>query len=289
MAVHKRNYAAYSGPTTPRWSRFLILTRYSVRSIFQSKIITVLFLLSYAFPLFLVAALYFNHNAYLLSLLRMNQLNHGRLMTIDGKFFMGLMGFQASAAFLLTTFVGPGLVSPDLVNNALPLYFSRQLSRTEYVLGRGSVIFLILSAITWIPGVILFFIETNLEGWSWGWDHIQYLNGILVGSLLWIAILALLSLSLSAWVRWKVVAGGLLLGVMFATSAFAAAIHGVLNSNAGFYLDPAALIAVIFANLFDIPKNSDIPTLNACVAMLAMCAFCVWLLSRKIRAFQVVR
>jgi ABC-2 type transport system permease protein len=286
MAVHKRNYAAYSGPTTPRWSRFLILTRYSLRSIFQSKIITVLFLLSYAFPLFLVAALYFNHNPYLLSLLR---INHGRLMNIDGKFFMGLMGSQASAAFLLTTFVGPGLVSPDLVNNALPLYFSRQLSRTEYVLGRGSVIFLILSAITWIPGVILFFIETNLEGWSWGWDHIQYLNGILVGSLLWIAILALLSLSLSAWVRWKVVAGGLLLGVMFATSAFAAAIHGVLNSNAGLYLDPAALIAVIFANFFEIQKNSDIPTLNACIAMLAICAFCVWLLSRKIRAFQVVR
>lgn len=286
MAVHKRNYAAYSGPATPRWSRFLILTRYSMRSIFRSRIITALFLLSFIFPLVMMAALYFNHNAYLITLFHRNT---DRVMKIDGGFFMGLMMFQSSVAFLLTTFIGPGLVSPDLVNNALPLYFSRQLSRTEYVLGRGCVIFFILSAITWIPGAILFFIETNLDGFDWGWQHIGYLNGILTGSLLWIAILTLLALSLSAWVRWKVVAGGLLLGVMFATSAFGAAIQGVLHSDAGFYLDPAALIAVIFGNFFEVHGKTDITTPNACLAMLAICVFCVWLLSRKIRAFQVVR
>ena len=79
------------------------------------------------------------------------------------------------------------------------------------------------------------------------------------------------------------------MGVMFATSGFAAAIEAVVHSSVGFYLDPAALVAVIYANFFDIGMDSDITTTGASIAIVVMCAFCVLLLSRKIRAFQVVR
>ena len=40
-------------------------------------------------------------------------------------------------AYLLTAFVGPSLVSPDVSNNAMPLYFCRPFSRTEYVIGKN--------------------------------------------------------------------------------------------------------------------------------------------------------
>src|SRR5205814_31751 len=54
---------------------------------------------------------------------------------IDGHFFYWLLHFQGSLALMLTAWVGPGLVAPDLVNGALPLYLSRPFSRGEYVLG----------------------------------------------------------------------------------------------------------------------------------------------------------
>jgi ABC-2 type transport system permease protein len=200
-----------------------------------------------------------------------------------------LMSIQGSLAFLMTAFIGPGLVSPDLTNNALPLYFCRPLSRAEYVLGRACVILFLLSFVTWVPGLLVFGIETSLSGAAWASEHYQYATGILVGSWLWMSILTLLALALSAWVRWRVVAGGLLLGVMFATTGFAGAVQAVVHSSAGFYIDPAALVAVIYANFFDIEMDTDITTLRACLAIVAMCAFCVLLLSRKIRAFQVVR
>ncbi len=110
----------------------------------------------------------------------------------------------------------------------------------------------------------------------------------MVGSLLWISILTLLALALSAWVRWKLVAGGLLLGVMFATTGFAGAIAAVMHTSYGFYIDPAALVGVIYSNYFGVNTDSDISTPGACLAIIAMGAFCVWLLSKKIRAFQVV-
>jgi ABC-2 type transport system permease protein len=286
MAVYKRSYSSYAGRLTPRWSRFLILTRYSARGVFQSRIITGLFVLCFVFPLIMIAGLYLNHNARLLSMLRIHS---DHVMSIDGTYFMTLMGVQGSLAFLITAFIGPGLISPDLANNALPLYFCRPLSRAEYVLGRACVILFLLSFVTWIPGLAIFGVEASLSGFTWAWDHARFAGGILLGSVLWISILTLLALALSAWVRWKVVAGGLLLGVMFATTGFAAAIKAVLKTSAGFYLDPAALVAVIYANFFDIPKESGIGTPGACLALIAIGAFCIFLLARKIRAFQVVR
>jgi ABC-2 type transport system permease protein len=234
----------------------------------------------------MVALLYLNHNARLLTLAHI----HGdHILTVDGNFFMTLMSIQGSMAFLMTAFIGPGLISPDLTNNALPLYFCRPLSRAEYVLGRACIILYLLSFVTWIPGLLVFGIETSLSGSAWASEHWRYAAGIFVGSWLWMTILALLALALSAWVRWRIVAGGLLLGVMFASTGFAAAIQAVVNSSAGFYLDPAALVIVIYARFFDVGAGTDITTTGACLAIVAMCGFCVLLLSRKIRAFQVVR
>ena len=286
MAVYKRTYASYQGPITPRWSRFLILTRYAARKVFQSRIIIGLYAICFIFPLITIGLIYLSHNTHVLSLLHMNAENPLR---VNGQFFMVLMTVQGSLAFLMTAFIGPGLISPDLTNNALPLYFCRPLSRTEYVLGRGCVLLILLSFVTWIPGLLIFGVETSLSGRAWAADHLNLAGGVFVGSLLWIVILTLLALALSAWVRWRIVAGGLLLGVMFATAGFAAAIAAVVHSSAGFYLDPAALIAVIYANFFEIEIESGISTPNACAGLAVMCAFCVLLLSKKIRAFQVVR
>ena len=286
MAVYKRSYRAYDGALTPRWSRFLILTRFGAKGVFQSKIITALFVISFFYPLLMIAGLYLNHNAQVLSLLKVNA---EQLIVVNGTFFLVLMSVQAAFAFLMTAFVGPGMVAPDLANNALPLYFCRPLSRTEYVLGRACVIFFILSFMTWIPGLLVFGVEANLSGAKWAWEHRNYAGGIVVGSFLWLTVLTLFALAISAWVRWKLVAGALLLAVMFASSGFAAAINEVLRVKAGYYLDPGNLVMAIWANFFGVPIHTEISMAGALVAIGAICSLCVLLLSRKIRAFEVVR
>jgi len=59
------------------------------------------------------------------------------------------------------------LVTPDFANGAMPLYFSRPFSRAEYVGGRITVLLILLSLITWVPGVVLFAIQASIEGWDW--------------------------------------------------------------------------------------------------------------------------
>ncbi len=288
MAVHKRSYRAYEGALTPRWSRFLILTRYATRGIFSSRTATVLFVISFFYPLALIVGLYLNHNARVLSLLQIGP-RHGMLFFVNGGFFMGFMSVQSALAFLLTALIGPNLISPDLANNALPLYFCRPLSRTEYVLGRACVILYLLSLITWVPGLVLFGIESSLSGASWGWSHINFALGIFIGSWVWIGFLALLALALSAWVRWKLVAGGLLLGVMFVSTGITAAINAILRTTAGAYVNPAMLSASVWAHFFDLDVPPETSTGRAVLALAAMSAFCAYLLQKKVRAFEVVR
>src|SRR5262249_57308853 len=119
MAVYKHTYQRYEGPLMPSWSRLLIIPRYAYRDLFRSKFFSVFFVLCLLGPLGAAALIYLRHNAMVLSAFKIPV---AELFPIDGKFFLGFLLFQGQLAFLLTAFVGPGLISPDLVNNALPLY-----------------------------------------------------------------------------------------------------------------------------------------------------------------------
>lgn len=286
MAVYKRTYRAYDGTITPRWSRFWILTSYSRRAILGSKLLTGFFIACLVWPLLCAAGLYLNHNATVLAALRFS---NDHIFDVDNKFFIVFMTVQGWFAFLSTAFIGPNLVAPDLANNALPLYFCRPLSRAEYIVGRGAVIVYLLSLITWVPGLALFGIEASLSGATWAWNNGHFAWGMFAGFMLWILFLTLLALALSAWVRWKVVAGGLLLACMFVSAGFAAAFNAVLRTTVGHYVDPAVLIATIWAHLMDAPVEIGISTFQASTALLCMCAGLVYILQKKVRAYEVVR
>jgi ABC-2 type transport system permease protein len=285
MAVYRRNYKPYSGALTPPWSRFLVLFRYSRRNLFRSKFLTALFVICFFYPLACFLMIYIAHNV---SFLEKIGAPTG-VLSINNKFFFNFMIVQGVFAFLLTAFTGPGLISPDLANGALPLYFCRPFSRAEYVLGKSSVLAILLSQITWVPGLVLFIVQASLAGASWTWSHVWIAGSLILSSLIWIAILSLLAMALSAWVKWRIVAGALLLGVLFFGAGFAQAINAVLQTQSGHFFNIAYLMATIWTALFGVEANQAIPVAEAVLALLVYCAICLALLMRKVRAYEVVR
>jgi len=119
MAVYKRNYKGYSGPLTASAPRFWILTRYSYARLFQSRFLVIFLVVCLFYPAGCAAFIYLSHN---LSFLKTFNLQAGKLLDIDGRFFITYCVVQGAMGYLLTALVGPSLVSPDLTNNALPLY-----------------------------------------------------------------------------------------------------------------------------------------------------------------------
>jgi ABC-2 type transport system permease protein len=305
MAVFENSYRQYEGGLTPEWARFLVLPRYALRDVFGSKFFTAVFCLCFIYPLVAAILIYLHHNANAISLM---QINVRELLPIDASFFQYFVEVQCWLAFILTVLVGPVLVSRDLANNALPLYLCRPFSRAEYVLGKITVLIILLSLVTWAPGLLLFLLQAYLEGARWIVSNAWMAGAIFVGSMMWIVLLSLLVLAISAWVRWRVVASGALLGLFFITSAFSNLVYGLFLTRMGTLISPEALMRNIWRGLFGNftremgrfnmedawGRTVDVvlrePPLWACWLVVALiCLACLWLLSRKVRAYEVIK
>src|SRR5688500_9957047 len=251
MAVYEHLYGAYEGESHSALSRFLVIPRYALREVFKSKLFTGIFIVCFIYPLIATIIVYLHHNANALALL---QINVRELLPIDASFFRTFLEVQGGFAFILTVLVAPPLISRDLSNNALPLYLSRPLSRTEYVLGKMTVVAFLLSLVTWIPGLILFFFQASLAGPTWLWANLWMIGAIFLGSMVWIILLSLLALAVSSLVKWRVVASGALLGMFFVPSAFGQIINQLFLTRAGHLISMWATMNSIWRGLFEIGR-----------------------------------
>ena len=288
MAVYKRTYKGYEGPLTPEWSRFLILPRYAWASLFKQRFLLIFFVVCFFYPLGCAVFLYLNANLGALASMIPGAAQMKGL-EVGGRFFHLFTSIQGSMAFVLTAFIGPGLISPDLANNALPLYFCRPFSRTEYVAGKLGVVAILLSSITWIPGLLLFLMQWSVADDKWFGANSWIAPALLLSNLIWILLISFLALALSAWVRWKVIAGALLLLVFFMGAGMGAAINAVMRTEKGAWIDIGSNIGRVWLELFRITDSNSISIEEAWVSLLSMLAFCLWLLWKKIRAYEVVK
>lgn len=304
MAVYEHNYRPFTGQLTPVWSRFLILPRHAYRSIFQSKLFTAFFVICMGYPLVAAILIYLHHNTQALGIF---QLQINELIPIDASFFRTYLVVQGQFAFYLNLLVGPPLISRDVSNNALPLYLARPFSQSEYVLGKMSVLFILLSLITWIPGLLLFCFQAYLEGAGWFASNLRIAGAILIGSWVWIILLALLSLAISAWVKWRLAASAALFALFFIPSIFGAIINELFTTRIGNLINLSQLSYAVWSGMLGLFSREDAmqrvrrggrtinitvlePPLWSSWLMLALiCIGCLFLLYRKVRAYEVVR
>ncbi|HTS28973.1 MAG TPA: hypothetical protein VMH81_24045 [Bryobacteraceae bacterium] len=300
MAVYKKTYRPYEGALTPSWSRFLVIPRYAFEDLQRSKFLTIAFYASFLPPLIFLLLIYVQHNASVFSFLGAQGAN--RLISIDAGFFLRVLGWQCILALFLAAFVGPSQISPDLANNGLALYLARPFSRVEYVLGKMSVLMILLSMMTWVPGLLVFAYQGYMEGWDWTSANLRFATGIFFGSWIWILILSLMALALSAWVKWKPAAGGLIFGFIFVATGFGAIINGVQRTNWGYLLNVRFLVGSIWLWLFEGSNNTtggapffavnqgeELPLAWSWITLSLLCLVCFYMLARKIRGMEVVR
>lgn len=309
MAVYEHLYGSYDGESQSAISRFLVIPRYALRDVFKSKLLTTFFVICFVYPLIAAILVYLRHNANALALL---QINIRELIPVDASFFKTFIEVQGVFSFLLTVLVGPPLISKDLSNNALPLYLCRPLSRTEYVLGKMAVIGFLLSTITWIPGLVLFFFQSSLAGFEWFFENIWMIWAIFFSSFVWIVMLSLLALAVSSLVKWRVVASAALLGLFFIPSAFGEIINNLFLTRVGHLISIWASINSIWDGLFGIFERQsgaikgtvsnpiynkqffDIvllepPLWASSLVIAAACGIAILVLSRKVRAYEVIK
>jgi len=161
----------------------------------------------------------------------------------------------------------------------------------------------LMSLMTWVPGLLLFLLQAYLEdGWTWMHANSSLAVGMFFGSWVWLLILALMALALSAWVQWKPAAGALMFGVFFVAAGIGVAINGVQRTRWGHLFNISALIGSVWVHLFGadpavnnggvffrMPQGEELPLWSCWAALGALCLICLYMLTRKIRGAEVVR
>ena len=66
--------------------------------------------------------------------------------------------------FVITIYVGAGLIANDRRANALQIYLSKPLMRTEYIAGKAAVLFAFLLLVTLVPAMLLLLLQVIFAG-----------------------------------------------------------------------------------------------------------------------------
>jgi len=285
MAVYRRGYVRYEGELTGRMARLLVLPRFAGQEILKQRIVTLVLVLAMFWPLLCAGYVYLANRADLLAGFGVDV---SQFLVIDSRFFMVFMNTQASFAIVLAALAGPGLIAPDLANGALPLYFSRPLSRTEYVVARMLVLVGLLSTVTWVPGMILFFIQSGMAGWSWFAANWTMGAAIFFGFMLWVLLVGLVAMASSAYVKWRIVAGALVLGVFFVLAGAAELTNAVLRVEWAAAFNPARAMNQIWSAMLGAEPIPGPGAMTCLIVVVLMAALLLLVLERKLRPVQVV-
>jgi len=165
---------------------------------------------------------------------------------------------------------------------------------------------ILLSAMTWVPQLLLFLFQSYLEGFTWFRTNLWMASAIVIGGLVWALLLALITQTISALVKWRVVASGALLALFFIPSVFGEFINVVFLTHWGNIISLAALMKNVSAGLFGtfdrvaetIAVDEGIvreiavlepPLWCSWAALFLICAVCLALLSWRVKAYEVVR
>jgi ABC-2 type transport system permease protein len=263
----------------------MVLPRSAWRHLYQQRLVVLLTVVAFVWPLLCAGFIYLSNHATLLQGL---EPEFRQFIQVNGQFFAIFMYVQAGFAVFLAALAGPGLIAPDLANSALPLYFSRPLTRWSYALARLTVLVGMLSIVTWVPGLLLFGLQTGLAGVSWFFEYWTLGAGMFAGFLLWLLVLSLVAMASSAYVKWRIVAAAVSLAFFFILSGVAEMIDSVFRVSWGHIIDPAWSVNQVWCALLGIDPPEGPGAAASLGALAVLVLLLVAVIERKLRPVEIV-
>jgi ABC-type transport system involved in multi-copper enzyme maturation permease subunit len=290
MSIYKHNYRAYTGTLTPIWSRIFVIARYALGEAWSSKITVGLFTFSLLPVVIYLVGIYLANNPLASAVFLKGSKG---VLAIDAAYFLKMLEGQCWLALAITAWIAPRLITFDLADNALPILLSHPISRFGYVLGKFLALIASLSVVTWIPCLLLFAFQSYSSAQPWLVDHLSIGGGLLIGSLIWITLLSMLGLALSSWVKWRVVATGIIFAAVFVPAGVGGIVSAVMRTRWGLLLNLPVMMTEIWQRLLGAPNvmrpGNLLPNGAMAGMLVSACVVFVLMLNARVRAREVVR
>ena len=207
----------------------------------------------------------------------------------DAKMFRDFLEQQDFFVFIMTIYVGAGLIASDRRANALQIYLSKPLLRSEYIAGKAAILFLFLMLVTWLPAMLLLLLQVMFKGsFEFMRANLFLFPAITVASLLHALLATFTMLALSSLSKSSRYVGILYAGILFFTGAIYAAMLAITGKTTLSYLSLGANLSQVVDVIFRLPPRYATPWTVSLIVLIGLIVLSISVLERRVRGVEVV-
>ncbi len=211
------------------------------------------------------------------------------MLAVTPRTFRDFLNQQEPLVFFITVYAGSGLIADDVRAKALQLYLSRPVTRSQYIAGKAAILMAALAAVTWLPALLLLLLVPAFMGsMTFIGDNLSLIPSISAYSIIQITLSAFLILALSSLSNSRWFVAVMYAGLAFFTHAVYGVIAGVGDSTMFSWVSIFANVHQVGDVLFRVPPRYDTPPIVSAAVIVCVIAIAAFVLSRRIRAIEVV-
>lgn len=290
MTIREKGYAHWDGEFKDTRFRWGPISRYAIKLSFRRKFFKFLFFSTLVPALFTLTMIYVSERLGDFAFLT-NDTDALSFFEVNPVFFMRYFSeWLLFMIVLLLVFCGAGLIADDLKYNSLQLYFSRPLTKKDYVLGKASVIVFFLSLITVVPGLVFVVMKLLFAGSFQFLRQFPWLPfSVVAYSAFIILFFTFYTLLLSSLNKNRRYVAVLIFGLYIFTDILFGIFHGIFRNPYFALLSIKNNLKQVGAVLFGQDPQYDIPWVLSLLILAAFCTFSAFVLNKKIRGVEVVK
>jgi len=279
VPIHDQSYRRYTGEKRPVQSAWTVIARAGLMSFLSRKAFLGLLLVAWI-PFIVRASQLF---------LASNFSQAATFLAPSAQTFRDFLGQQGIFVFLITVYVGAGLIANDRRANALQLYLSKPVTRAEYILGKMTVLATFLMAVTWLPAILLLMLQIAFSGdFSFLKANSSLIASVTLHSLLVVIVITFGMTALSSLSRSSRFVGILFAGVLIFSDAMFNALRFITGSTAISWVSIQASLDQVGDVIFRQAPRHQTPVAVSFLVLLAVVVISASVLERRVRGVEVV-
>jgi ABC-2 type transport system permease protein len=281
VPIHDQGYRRYGGHKARTGTGWMVIARAGIRTFMGKR--AFLGLLLFAWLPFVVRAVQFYAAA------NFGNIPQASLLAPSAETFRQFLEQQQTFVFFVTVYAGAGLIANDRRANALQIYLSKPLTRTEYILGKLAILMTFLALVTWLPAILLLIVQIAFAGnFTFFKTNAFLFPAITLFAFIQVVLASATMLALSSLSKSSRYVAILYAAVIFFTQAIYGVLYAVTRSTSLSWLSFSANLAQVGDVIFRQPLKYDTPWPVSLLMIIGLVAVSALILERRVRGVEVV-
>jgi ABC-2 type transport system permease protein len=276
--IHDQGYRRYRGGRAPRGRAWSVIAASGIRTFFGKRAFLGLLLLSWGQFFVRTVQIYLAAN-----------LPQATVLAPTAETFWQFFDLQQLFVFVVTVYVGAGLIANDRRANALQIYLSKPLTRADYVFGKLAILMALLLLITWVPAIMLLMVQVLFAGnFIFVRSHAYLVPAMTLFSFIEVVTFSTTMLALSSLSTSSRYVGVLYAMVIFFTRALFNVLTFVTGASTMSWMAFTVNLEQVGNAIFRLPPRYDTPLPVSLLTVVVLVVVSAFVLERRVRGVEIV-